>query len=45
MELTNKEMQNVSGGIGPISIVSIALTAVAFIVGILSGITNPTKCN
>ena len=37
MELTEKEMYNVTGGIG--------WAGIAYIIGVISGYTNPSKCN
>lgn len=44
MELSKNEMYQVKGGVAW-ETVSIVAGAVLFIIGILSGYTNPTKCN
>ncbi len=44
MELTEKEMYKVSGGISWALLASLA-SAVVFFIGAFTGYTNPTKCN
>ncbi len=45
MELNDKEMNNVKGGAVSWPIVAAVGGVVAFIIGVISGYTNPTKCN
>ena len=43
-ELTNKEMKNIKGGASVLA-TTIGISAlIAFIVGVISGITNPEPC-
>ena len=44
MELTNKEMYQVDGGVSWGIIAGIA-AAVVYIIGCLSGYSNPTRCS
>ena len=44
MELTKKEMQEIDGGVSWYVISGIG-AAITYIIGILSGFTNPTRCN
>jgi len=44
MELTNKEMYQVNGGVQWAVIGGIA-AAIVYLLGALSGYTNPTRCN
>ena len=44
MELTEKQMQKVDGGVS-LGVVSGIAAAVVFVVGFLSGYTNPSRCN
>ena len=44
MKLTNEEMYNVEGGASWGIIAGIA-AAVVYLIGCLSGYTNPSKCN
>lgn len=44
-KLSKEEMQNIDGGANPILIVSVVTGIVTFLTGILSGYTNPKKCN
>lgn len=44
MELTNKEMYQVTGGVNWGIIAGIA-AAVVYIIGCFSGYSNPTKCS
>lgn len=44
-EISKKEMMSVEGGASPILITSIITTIISFIVGIVSGYSNPKKCN
>lgn len=43
MELTQKEMQEINGGSWYV-IAGIG-AAIVYLIGILNGITNPTRCN
>ncbi len=45
MELTDKEMQKVTGGVFPTETLAISTGIITFIIGVISGITNPHKCN
>ena len=44
MELTKEQMYKVSGGISWYVVGGIG-AALAYIIGLLSGLTNPTRCN
>lgn len=44
MELTEKEMYQVNGGISWASLAGIG-GLIAYIIGVISGYTNPSKCN
>ena len=44
MELTEKEMYNINGGVSW-GVVAAIVGALVFIIGGLSGYTNPSKCN
>ena len=44
MELTGKQMNNVTGGAIHWGIITGVVSGVVFIIGALSGYTNPTKC-
>lgn len=44
MELTNKEMYDIHGGAVSWGLVAGLASTVVFIIGVLSGYTNPTKC-
>ena len=44
MELTNDEMYEISGGISWQIIGSIG-AAIAYIIGVISGYTNPNRCH
>ena len=44
MELTEKQMKTINGGVAWALITGIG-TAVVFVIGILSGYTNPSRCN
>ena len=44
-ELSKNEMKKIEGGANPILITSIITTIISFIVGIVSGYSNPKKCN
>lgn len=44
MELNEKQMNQVSGGANWLIISGIA-SAVVYLIGLISGYTNPTKCN
>lgn len=44
MELTKEQMNQVNGGVNWIILSGIS-TAIVYIVGFLSGYTNPSKCN
>ncbi len=45
MELTKREMLNIAGGSVSWGTVSIIGGVISFIIGIISGYTNPTRCN
>ena len=45
MELNDNEMKKISGGAISWEVVAASGGIIAFIIGIISGITNPTKCN
>ena len=44
MELTEQEMYSVNGGVAWYVVAGIA-GAITYIIGVLSGYTNPSKCN
>ncbi len=44
MELTNKEMNKVTGG-ASWGIIAAAAATLVYFLGVLSGYTNPTRCN
>ena len=44
MELTKEEMYEINGGGISIGLIAGLASAVVFIIGALSGYTNPTKC-
>jgi lactobin A/cerein 7B family class IIb bacteriocin len=44
MELTDKQMKKIDGGVNW-GIVSGIAAAVVFVVGLISGYTNPSKCH
>lgn len=44
MELTNKEMYEINGGGVCWGAVAAIASAIVFVIGALSGYTNPTKC-
>ena len=44
-ELRKQEMLKIDGGADPILITAIVTGLITFITGILSGYSNPTKCN
>lgn len=44
MELNEKQMHDVSGGVSWIAFSGIA-AAVIYVLGFLGGYTNPTRCN
>lgn len=44
MELTEKEMYQVSGGISW-QVVGGIVAAIVYIIGVVSGYTNPSRCN
>lgn len=44
MELTNKEMYEVNGGVAW-GIISIIAAGLVYLIGGLSGYTNPSRCN
>lgn len=44
MELTNKEMYEVNGGVSW-GIIAAFASALVFVVGCFSGYTNPNRCN
>lgn len=44
MELTNEQMNQVNGGVNWIILSGIS-AAIVYVVGFLSGYTNPSKCN
>lgn len=45
MELTNKEMYQVSGGGISWGLVAGLGAAIVYLIGIISGYTNPSKCS
>ncbi len=45
MELTNKELNNVVGGISIAGKFMIIGGIISFIIGIIDGFTRPIKCN
>lgn len=44
MELTEQEMYKISGGVSW-EVVSAIAAGIIYIIGVISGYTNPTKCN
>ena len=44
MELTEKEMHNITGGVSW-SIIAAIAAGLVYIIGGISGYTNPTRCN
>ncbi len=44
MELTEKQMSNVDGGVS-FGLIAGFAAALTFLVGVISGYTNPTRCN
>ena len=44
MELNQKEMSQITGGVSW-TVISAIAAGIVYIIGILSGYTNPTKCN
>lgn len=44
MKLTNEQMNQVNGGVNWIILSGIS-AAIVYVVGFLSGYTNPSKCN
>ncbi len=44
MELTEKEMYEINGGAVSWGLLAGLASAVVFVIGALSGYTNPTKC-
>ena len=44
MELTEHEMYKVSGGVSW-TVVSAIAAGVIYVIGVISGYTNPTRCN
>ena len=44
MELTNKEMYEITGGVSW-TVVSAIVAGVIYIIGAIHGYTNPTRCN
>ena len=45
MELTNREMNSVTGGAVHWGVIAGIVSGVVFVIGFFSGFTNPTKCN
>ena len=45
MELTDNEMKEINGGGITWGTVAVGGGIIAFIIGIVSGYTNPSKCN
>ncbi len=43
-KLTNKELKNIKGGEASLGLVIGISALVAFLVGVISGITNPEPC-
>lgn len=44
MELSEKQMYEITGGVSW-AVVSAIAAGVVYIIGVLSGYTNPTRCN
>ena len=44
MELSKNEMMKISGGVAWETVAAIG-AAIVYLIGIISGYTNPTKCN
>ena len=44
MELTKQEMYEINGGVSW-TVVSAIVAGVVYVIGVISGYTNPTKCN
>lgn len=44
-ELKEKELNNITGGIGVVGKFMIAGGIIAFLIGIIDGFTRPLKCN
>ena len=44
MELTEKEMYDVNGGVSWELVAAIA-AGITYLIGVISGYTNPTRCN
>ena len=45
MKLNDEEMKKVYGGAIPWEAVAAGVGIIAFLIGLISGITNPSKCN
>ncbi len=43
-ELTNKEMKNIKGGVSVLATTIGVSALIAFLVGVISGLTNPEPC-
>lgn len=44
-ELNNSELMKIDGGSSTVLIVSVIAGVITFVTGILSGYSNPQKCN
>lgn len=45
MNIDEKEMKNVTGGAISAGIIAGICTGIVYLIGVLSGYTNPDKCN
>ncbi len=45
MNLSEKEMKSVTGGAVSWKVIAGICAAVAYLIGVVSGYTNPNKCN
>ena len=45
MELTKNEMNKIVGGGGSWGVVAVIAAAVVYIIGCVSGFTNPSRCH
>ncbi len=44
-EINNCEMKKVEGGMSEIAIAGLVTGVITFVIGVLSGYSNPVKCN